>query len=127
VAEQSFALDKIYTFEPISLTTYADGHRMLSITGVVIERENVEECRAKMRLTAVPGGTTSWEHLVDIQIPQLTVWEKPNLDREVHEKSPAQLERSFNFRLHETIPTRELLRGYAEFQRFYPTFRHVLL
>ena len=114
-------------FEPISLTTYADGHRMLSITGVVIDPPSVDDCRTRMHLDTVPGGVKSWDELVAIQIPQLTVWEKLTLDREVHAKSPKQLANQLNFRLHETISTQELLKGYATFQRFYPSFRHVLL
>lgn len=128
IAEQAFATDKNYKFEPISLTTYADGHRMLSITGIVIERNAALDCRAKMNLSTVPGGAaTGWDSLVEIQIPQLTIWEKLNLDREVHAKTPRQLANTMNFRLHETISTVDLLKGYSEFQRFYPTFRHVLL
>ena len=80
-----------------------------------------------MRLDTVPGGVKSWDDLVEIRIPQLTVWEKLTLDREVHVKSPKQLANQLKFRLHETISTEELLKGYAAFQRFYPSFRHVLL
>lgn len=126
VAEKAFER-KSYIFEPVSLTTYADGHRMLSVTGVVIERTRAKECRDKMNLSAVPGGVTGWEELIDIQIPQLTVWEKLMIDRDVQNKTPAELAKTINFKLHETVPTYELLDGYKTFQRFYPTFRHVLL
>jgi hypothetical protein len=127
VAEKAFERNAKYKFEPISLTTYADGHRMLSVTGIIVERAKARECLEKMNLSDVPGGVSSWNELVDIQIPQLTVWEKLVLDREVHGKSAAQLSKVIDFRLHETISTTELLEGYGKFQRFYPTFRHVLL
>ncbi len=127
VAEEAFERDQKYTFEPLSLTTYADGHRMLSITGVVVERDKIAECRTRMRLGSVPGGVAGWDDCVDIQIPQLTVWEKLSLDRDIHKKSPRQLARAINFKLHESIPTIDLLKGYTSFQRFYPTFRHVAL
>lgn len=127
VAEDAFQQSKTRHFEPVSLTTYADGHRMLSVTGVVIDPARVDDCRSRMHLETVPGGVKSWDELVAIQIPQLTVWEKLTLDREVHVKSPKQLANQLNFRLHDTISTPELLTGYATFQRFYPSFRHVLL
>ncbi len=127
VSEDAFREVKSRRFEPISLTTYADGHRMLSVTGILIEPDRLEACRRQMHLQSVPGGVNSWDELVSIQIPQLTVWEKLTLDRSVHKKSPSQLAKELKFRLHETISTSELLSGYAKFQRFYPSFRHVLL
>lgn len=127
VAEKSFELDKTYKFEPLSLTTYADGHRMLSITGAVIERNKVAECRSRMKLGKVPGGVPGWDQLINIQLPQLTVWEKLSIDRNINDRSPQRLADGLNFKLHETIATVELLSGYSMFQRFYPTFRHVLL
>jgi len=127
VAERAFERDKVYTFAPFSLTTYADGHRMLSITGGIVERDRLSECRQKMNLKTVPGGVDSWDELVGIQLPQLTVWEKLSIDRYIEAKKLKQLTGIINFRLHETIPTLKLLEGYSQFQRFYPTFRHVLL
>jgi len=127
VAEKSFELDPVYKFEPLSLTTYADGHRMLSVTGTILERNKVAECRDRMRLNKVPGAVGGWDELIDIQLPQLTVWEKLSIDRNVDDQTPQQLAQRINFRLHDTISTVELLKGYSVFQRFYPTFRHVLL
>ncbi len=127
VAEKAFERNADFKFEPISLTTYADGHRMLSVTGIVVERARARECLERMNLSDVPGGVNGWDELVDIQIPQLTVWEKLVIDREVHANSPAKLSKVIDFKLHETISTVELLEGYSKFRRFYPTFRHVLL
>ena len=127
MAEEAMQLDQRRIFEPLSLTTYADGHRMLSVTGAVLERTKVAECRARMNLGAVPGGAADWTDLVHIQIPQLTVWEKLSLDRKPHEKTPKQMATELSFRLHDTVPTVELLQGYQTFQRFYPNFRHVVL
>ena len=111
----------------MSITTYADGHRMLSITGAIIERKESKRYRNQMDLKAVPGGVGSWDELVDVEIPQLTIWEKLTLDREIHTKASADLATQMNFKLHESIPTIELIDGFRSFQRFYPTFRHVLL
>jgi hypothetical protein len=80
-----------------------------------------------MRLNKVPGAVGGWDELIDIQLPQLTVWEKLSIDRNVDDQTPQQLAQRINFRLHDTISTVELLKGYSVFQRFYPTFRHVLL
>jgi hypothetical protein len=127
VAEKSFELDPVYKFEPLSLTTYADGHRMLSVTGVIVERNKTAECRDRMKLANVPGAVGDWDELIDIQLPQLTVWEKLSIDRNIDDQTRQRLAQTINFRLHETISTVELLKGYSVFQRFYPTFRHVLL
>lgn len=125
-AEKAFERDQLHVFEPLSITTYADGHRMLSITGAVLKRDELESCRDKTNPASVPGGVETWDTVVDILIPQLTVWEKLTLDRELHSQRRRQ-SAALDFKLHETIPTRELLEGYQTFQRFYPTFRHVLL
>lgn len=127
VAERAFEHDRVHVFEPLSLTSYADGHRMLSITGAIVEREKVTECRSRMRLSSVPGSVDGWDELVEIQLPQLTVWEKLTIDRDIGRRGGPVLGQAINFRLHETIPTADLLRAYSHFQRFYPTFRHVLL
>ncbi len=126
-AEEAFRSHPKLGFEPISITTYADGHRMLSLTGAVLERTKLVECRSRMKLETVPGGSMSWDDLVNIQVPQLTVWEKLTFDRKVHKITSGRLARELRFRLHETIPTVSLLEGYATFQRFYPNFRHVIL
>jgi putative O-methyltransferase len=127
VAEKAFERDRVYKFEPFSLTTYADGHRMLSVTGAIIERVNATACRDRMGLRKIPGGVNGWDELVDVQLPQLTVWEKLRIDRDINDKTLKQLGKIINFKLHETISTTELLEAYSVFQRFYPTFRHVLL
>lgn len=127
VAERAFEVDAVNMFEPLSLTTYADGHRMLSVTGIIIERDRVAECRKRMHLANAPGGVDGWDRLVNIQLPQLTVWEKLSIDRHINNRNFRRLSRTMNFRLSDTTSTAELLRGYLEFQRFYPTFRHVLL
>jgi hypothetical protein len=127
VAEDASRLGNL-KFVPLSLTTYADGHRMLSVTGALVEEGRIVDCLEHMDLASVPGGATGWDSLVNIQIPQLTVWEKLVIDRKINRTTPRKLAaQEIKFRLHETIPTVELLRGYQMFQRFYPTFRHVLL
>jgi len=126
VSEKAFERDRMHVFEPLSITTYADGHRMLSVTGAVVRRDEIESCRDKTNRASVPGGVETWDAVVDILIPQLTVWEKLTLDRELHSQKRRRSQ-PLNFRLHETVSTKDLLDGYQKFQRFYPTFRHVLL
>lgn len=127
VAEDASRLGN-WKFIPLSLTTYADGHRMLSVTGAVVEEAKAQTCLDHMDLGSVPGGATGWDNLVNIQIPQLTVWEKLSIDRKINSVAPKKLAADeIQFRLHETISTVKLLEGYQTFQRFYPTFRHVLL
>ena len=65
-AEAAFVSNEKYVFEPMSITTYADGHRMLSITGAIIERKESKRYRNQMDLKAVPGGVGSWDELVDV-------------------------------------------------------------
>jgi hypothetical protein len=126
-AEAAFSANSQFVFEPLSITTYADGHRMLSVTGAIMERNKVLQCRSQMGLNSVPGGVKNWDDLVDVEIPQLTIWEKLTLDREIHAKSSEELAAMIDFKLHESIPTTVLIDGFRQFQRFYPTFRHVLL
>lgn len=126
-AESAFRASGQFVFEPLSITTYADGHRMLSITGAVMRQDKVKKCREQMGLDSVPGAVRNWDELVDVEIPQLTIWEKLTLDREIHTKSSVDLAVMLDFKLHESIPTTALIDGFRSFQRFYPTFRHVLL
>jgi hypothetical protein len=125
-AERAFQQNSEHQFLPLSTTTYADGHRMLSITGAIVRRAESGLCRERMELSRVSGGVQTWDEIVEVQIPQLTVWEKLALDRKL-ERTTRRMSDIFEFRLHETISTEELLRDYQKFQRFYPTFRHVLL
>lgn len=124
VAEKVFERSEL-CFAPLSITSYADGHRMLSITGALVSRDQLKSCHEKMDLSSVPGGVEDWDNLINIQIPQLTVWEKLSIDRELLGKS--KIPEVLDFKIHESISTTELLKGYKIFQRFYPTFRHVLL
>jgi len=127
VAEDAFQNDRSRLFQPLSLTTYADGHRMLSVTGAVVKVVDVKKFKKRMNLGSIPGGASAWGSLTNIQIPQLTVWEKLNLDQHINVKTPTQLAAELGFRLHETISTEDLIDGYAMFHRFYPNFRHFVL
>lgn len=127
VAEEATEVGN-YAFKLLSLTTYADGHRMLSVTGAVLESSEAEACLKRVNPASIPGGAINWENLVNIEIPQLTVWEKLSIDRKIGFMSPKDLAANeIKFRLHDTIATQQLLEGYQTFQRFYPTFRHILL
>ena len=108
------------TFSPLSIVTYADGQRMLSITGVLVEREREAEMRSKIELDNWPFKSSGWSCMALLNVPDLTVRERMFLERMI-DTEPEEIARGLGFDFGRDMDLMEFLQHYRRYYRFYPS------
>ncbi len=109
------------TFCPLSVIRYADSEQMLSITGVVVARDNRNVMLERLDLQSWPFASLDWTEIHRLVVPSLTVRERLFLERGVISKTPAELVSELGFETAADIRIDEFLESYKNYYRFYPT------
>jgi hypothetical protein len=109
------------TFCPLSIIRYADGVQMLSVTGTVTARKDVDEMLTKIDLEAWPFASVDWSKVHPLLVPVLTVRERLMLERGILNKSADDLVTELGFDSASDIQMAEFLESYKSYYRFYPT------
>lgn len=110
-----------HAFCPLSIIRYADGEQMLSITGVVVSRDERNSLIERLDLKSWPFASTDWSIVHHLMVPALTVRERLFLERGIVNKSPEDLVSELGFAKASNIPIAEFLESYKRYYRFYPT------
>ena len=108
------------TFAPLSIVSYADGQRMLSITGALVEREREDEMRSKIDLKNWPFRSSSWSCVSMLNVPDLTVRERMFLERMI-DSEPEEIVEELGFDFGRDIDLVEFVHHYRKYYRFYPS------
>ena len=108
------------SFSPLSIVSYADGHRMLSITGALVKRTHVDEMRSKIDLESWPFMSSSWTCLTWLNVPDLTIMERMFLEREI-DTEPAEVAERLGFNFGRDMDLMKFLVQYRRYYRFYPS------
>nr|WP_137681154.1 O-methyltransferase [Aurantiacibacter suaedae] len=111
---------------PLSIVTYADGHKMLAATvAVASDAESGEDVRKAAGLENWPLVSQNWDELHDLRIATLTGRERELLDRLLPTVPARKVIQDLKFDLFEDR-TREqtaaYLEKYGNLLRFYPNF-----
>lgn len=109
------------TFRPLSITRYRDGQQMLSITGTIVERNNIDEMIKRLDLDEWPFASQNWTQIHKLVVPDLTVRERLFLEREVTKKKIDAIVDELGFKNAGEIPLADFLESYKNYYRFYPT------
>jgi len=111
---------------PLSIVTYADGHRMLAATVAVASDEEMDdEVRKAAGLEKWPLVSRNWEEVHDLRIATLTSREREFLDRNLPTVPARKLLQNLKFDLFEDQgkeQTAAYLEKYGSLLRFYPNF-----
>ena len=107
-------------FSPLSILSYSDGHRMLSMTGALVKREDVNKMRSKIDLQSWPFKSSGWNSMATLNVPDLTVRERMFLEREID--TPAhEIAEELGFEFGNDIDVSAFVEQYRQYYRFYPS------
>ena len=120
-ARLAFPATNKTTFMPLSLVRYADGQQMLSLTGVIIERKNIEKFTKATLIKSWAFWSKDWESVHKLIVPSLTVRERLYLEKSVTSNSAAQIVKDIGFDKASGISMRDFLASYEKYYRFYPS------
>ena len=109
------------TFMPVSIVRYADAQQMLTLTGVVTERNEKSIIWDKVSLSDWPFSSREWNQVHALSVPDLTLRERLLLDRAVADNSHSKLEEDLGFRFEDDIDAAAFIQNYKDFYRFYPS------
>lgn len=115
-------------FQPLTAFTYADGQQMLTLTGILLDREEKEDFLKRSEIESWDLSNTDWENPRKINIPDFTLRERLYVDAllpgtsvsEIHEKL------NFYFDAKEKV-SEEMLENYILFYRKSPVFSRIVL
>ena len=108
------------TFSPLSIVSYADGQRMLSITGALVERKQEKEMRSQMGLESWPFKSSDWRSMAMLNVPDLTVRERMFLEQKIDAKA-SEIADGLGFDFVGDIDVAEFVEQYRWYYRFYPS------
>lgn len=108
-------------FCPLSITRYADGEQMLSITGTLVAHDMKDDFLKKLDLQSWAFASNDWSDVHKLLVPSLTVRERLFLERGIMSKNSADLVSELGFQAASDIPIDEFLESYRSYYRFYPT------
>jgi hypothetical protein len=119
-----------WRFQPLTSASYADGQRMLTLTGIVGKRANLINILQLPDLLTWTFSRHSWNDPVEIEVPELTLKERIHVNQLLpeHENNIAFIHRKLGFQVDKKADESERkLRNYVSFQRHYPHFGKVAI
>jgi hypothetical protein len=110
--------------EPVLITSYRDGQRMLTVTCAVSERDDEERFPGKS-FARWEFASTGWDDVEFISAPVLSLREQYRLDANLHRGSRRMLAALTFLPAKDDAASLEAVESYRTYHRYYPTFRHV--
>jgi hypothetical protein len=110
--------------EPVLITSYRDGQRMLTVTCAASERDEKENFPGKL-FGKWEFACTGWDDIQFISAPQLSLKEQYRLDTNLHRGSKSMLASLALLPAKDEASSLEAIESYRSYHRYYPTFRHV--
>lgn len=109
------------TFCPLSVVRYADGQQMLSITGTIVARADVDTMLDRLDMIDWPFGSASWSEIHNLVVPALTGRERLFLERGITSRPTQDLIAELGFETAGDVGIEDFLASYRNYYRFYPT------
>jgi hypothetical protein len=119
-------------FQPLAAYVYEDTHQMLTVTGIVLARPDVQAFLGGTGLSDYEFATNNWRDVIRINVPYLSPREKFYLDglifKNTRKDDRSKLKKSA--RLKVTLAStekanREMAERYMRFYRYYPHYHRV--
>lgn len=110
-------------FTPVSITSYRDGQRMLTVTCAVSENGKSDFPGAQFRKWEF--ACDDWDDIEFISAPQLSLKEQYRLDAHLHRGARRMLEALSFLPAKDEATSLEAIKSYKTYHRYYPTFRNV--
>jgi Beta-lactamase len=119
-------------FHPLAAYVYKDSHQMLTVTGIVLAKNDVQYFLTKTGLNNYEFATNNWHDLIRINVPYLSPREKFYLDslmfKQTQKSDRSKLKKSAKLRI--TLAStdeasRKSAETYMRFYRHYPHYHRV--
>ncbi len=108
------------TFAPLSIVRYADGQQMLSLTGIVVPRDQETAMRTKLDLASWRFSSKDWGEVHLLTVPDLTIRERLFLERAIGTTAVPDLKEHLGFDFGALEVGEAFLNDYEHYYRFYP-------
>ena len=116
------------SFQPLTAFSYADGQQMLTMTGIILEKEEIEEFFEQTKINDWGIGNTNWNEPRRINVPEFTVKERLCVDSLLPGSNAKQIQDELEFYFGGSEnKSLEMLETYALFYRHSPFFSRVLI
>lgn len=114
-------------FVPLTLFTYADGQQMMTMTGILLGRDEKGSFLEKTHLGDWHLATTSWGSPKPIDIAEMTLRERLAIDKLLPEASIDEIHTELDFYFGRSeVTSRKVLEMYTQFYRYAPFFSEVV-
>lgn len=114
-------------FQPLTAFSYADGQQMLTVTGIILEKDKNEKFIEKTNLDKWELSNIDWKPPRRINVPDLTIKERLHIDSRLpnSEAKTIQDELGFLFDSKKSVSL-EMLETYVLFYRQSPYFSRIV-
>ena len=114
-------------FQPLTAFAYADGQQMLTVTGIILERNEKQGFLAKTNIDKWELSNIDWKPPRRINVPDLTIKERLHIDSRLpnSEAKTIQDELGFLFDSKKSVSL-EMLETYVLFYRQSPYFSRIV-
>jgi len=119
-----------WRFQPLTSATYADGQKMLTLTGIVGKRANLANILHCHKLITWEFLRGVWNDPIPIEVPELTLKEKIHVNQLLpkYEDDINFIHRKLGFFVDRDVnKSEEKLRNYVSFQKHYPHFGKIAI
>jgi hypothetical protein len=119
-----------WRFQPLTSASYADGQKMLTLTGIVGKRTSIANVLVAANLATWDFSRLEWINPVAIEVPELTLKERIHVNQLLpkHEDNIPFIHRKLGFQVDKSLAeSARKLRNYVSFQRHYPHFGKVAI
>jgi hypothetical protein len=116
------------SFQPLTSFSYSDGQEMLTVTGIVLEKEEEIIFFEKTKIKQWELSNTNWDNPTKINVPNLTVKERLYIDALLPNSTAQDIQDKLGFLFDKNEKSSlEMLKTYILFYRQSPFFSRILI
>lgn len=115
-------------FQPLASFSYADGQKMLTVTGIILETDKIEVFFEKTNIKTWELSNAVWGNPRSINVPDLTIRERLFIDALLPHTEVEEIQKNLGFLFDEKEKASlEMLKTYVLFYRQSPYFSRILM
>ncbi len=113
-------------FQPLACFSYADGQQMMTVTGIILDKEQREDFLEKTGLETWELSNINWSSPHSINIPNLTIRERLYIDRFLPNSTPDDIHKELGFQFDSKEQNSlKMIETYIMFYRQSPYFSRI--
>lgn len=120
-ARKALPANGSHTFLPLSTVSYKDGQRMLTMTGIVIEKQNVDNFLNLTNFKSWPFFSEKFEDVKFLTVAVLTMKERMLMERLAVSSKNENIEDHLKFKKFGNLKATDYFEDFKKHARFYPT------